>query len=57
MMNSTPLVSNDNINNMQQFCKGCEKNLPSSSFIAINGNLIVHAIPVAPKIRQFINEN
>ena len=22
---------------MQQFCKGCEKNLPSSSFIAVNG--------------------
>jgi hypothetical protein len=36
-MNSTPLIENDNINNMQQFCKGCEKNLPSSSFIAVNG--------------------
>lgn len=36
-MNSMPLVSNNNVNNIQQFCKGCEKNLPSSSFIAVNG--------------------
>ncbi len=34
-MNLQPL-SNSNINNEQQYCKGCEKTFPSSSF-TING--------------------
>jgi hypothetical protein len=29
---SNIFVVNDNINNEQQYCKGCEKNLPLSSF-------------------------
>ena len=33
-MNSKPLVTNDNINNKQQYCKGCENNFPPSSFTA-----------------------
>jgi len=32
-MNSKPLViTNDNMNNKQQYCKGCENNFPPSSF-------------------------
>ncbi|RHZ52159.1 hypothetical protein Glove_464g61 [Diversispora epigaea] len=33
-MNSSPLISNNNINNRQQYCKGCEKNLPLNLFIS-----------------------
>ncbi len=32
-MNLNPLISNNNINNKQQYCKECEKNLPFNSFI------------------------
>lgn len=32
-MNAKPLVTKRNIDNDQQYCKGCEKNLPSNLFI------------------------
>ncbi len=32
MMNSKPLVTNDNTNNKRQYCKGCKNTLPPSSF-------------------------
>ena len=33
-MNSKPPVTNYNINNKQQYCKGCENNFPPNSFTA-----------------------
>ena len=32
-MNTKPLIIKNDINNNQQYCKGCEKNLPSDLFI------------------------